>query len=58
MTSTSEKLFAELSKEAGRPMTREEVVQQKISFVMGMQGEVLDRAAVRKIIEEQDGIPA
>ena len=55
--STTENVIDKLFSEAGRPMTYEETLEQKVSFVMGTI-EGMDRERVREMIEEREGRPS
>ncbi len=51
------KLPRELHETAQRPMTREQVIQQKISFVRGTVKNPPSDEEIRQMIYEQEGYP-
>lgn len=57
---TEPSLLEELSRAAGRPMTAQEVREQRISFVMSAvtEGSEVTRAEIGRIIDEREGSAA
>ena len=55
---TREELQSRMKAAAGRPMTAEQIREQKISFVMGTLGSSskMTREEVTKIIDQMDGV--
>ena len=57
MSDSNQELFAKLQAAAGQPMTREQIREQKISFILGTIGEKnnMTRAEISALLDRKEG---